>query len=141
MGTDNVIKKPPKAEKLYLGKIPEIIGGAIGIFLGYKLGIVGLLILAAILGIPLLLGFKYASWYVKRPKPNIGWIEFISWANVLTWILPPLGMLTAGITFGLNKHNLNSKRKYYILAGIGLGAALVNGAVGTYLRYKSQKGL
>lgn len=135
------VATPKSEDKPFLGQVPEVVGGIAGIAGGFAIanyvGIIGLVVIVAILAIPFWAGKKYASWYVKRKNPSLGWVEVISWANVLTWLLPPLGMLTSSAVFEFNHHNSSSKTKYKTLAIMGFALSLLNAVVAIIIQYDS----
>lgn len=91
----------------------------------------GFFIAAAILVIPFLLGTWYAKWYAGRSHPEMVWVRLVCWSNLLTWLLPPIGTLTAGATFRFNREprstgSTGRQVKYDVLATIGLVLAIGN---------------
>ncbi len=94
------------------------------------LGLVGLLFLAAYY-----LGDWIAKWYCKRPKVNEKVLSFFSWANVITWLLPPFGVFNASLTYGFVVNSKSeAKNKYRNLAIVGGVLSIINAAIGILQR-------
>ncbi|HEU4966037.1 MAG TPA: hypothetical protein VFT53_00965 [Candidatus Saccharimonadales bacterium] len=71
--------------------------------------------------IPFLLAFGYSTWYIRRGKYNERWLALLFWSNVITWVIPVLGVFTAAATNLINMHNHGEdRRKYMRLASIGI---------------------
>lgn len=94
------------------------------------LGIVGLIFLAAYY-----LGDWLAKWYFKRKSVNEKLLNFASWANIITWLLPPLGVFNATLAYGFSTQSSSeSKNKYRNLAIIGAALSLINAVIGILQR-------
>lgn len=52
--------------------------------------------------IPIIIGLLLPNWYMKRAKISTTLIKCVVWSNVLTWLIPPLGVFTgvSAIQFG-----------------------------------------
>lgn len=76
------------------------------------LGLVGLLFVGAYY-----LGDWLGKWYMKRNNPNTKLTSFMSWLNLLTWFLPPLGIFNASLAYGFSKsEKIGKSNKYRNLA-------------------------
>jgi hypothetical protein len=73
-----------------------------------------------------LIGAWFPGWYLKRKKINQTLINWIIWSNLLTWLLPPLGIITGIATLGFSDIPGVSKKKYMILAIIAIALAMIN---------------
>jgi FtsH-binding integral membrane protein len=90
------------------------------------LGVVGLLFLGAYF-----LGDWLAKWYIKRKTASDKVMSFFAWTNIITWLLPPLGVFTASLAYGFSKKSdLSSTKKYRNLAIIGVILSLINASIG-----------
>lgn len=87
-------------------------------------------IIIVIIGGMYYLGDWIAQWYLKRRVINEGVINFLSWTNLIVWVLPPLGIFTASLVYGLcRRSEVTSSRRCKILAIIGAVLSIVNGAI------------
>ena len=121
---ENLLQKGLKGVGLIATCIGGLIGYAIGRFLGWTY-----LIFLVLYGVIL----WYAYSYLKKKKTPNFLVSIIVWSNVLTWLLPPLGIFTSVIAIGL-AHNTEqkNKRKYKIFAIIGLTLSIINMMAGAY---------
>ncbi len=108
-----------------LEKVASVIAIIIGFILGKLLGLVIFLFLFAYL-----IGSWFPNWYLKRSKVNYKFIKFIVWSNVLTWLLPPLGILTSISTFKFSNLIKEENKKYKNLALIGIILSIINAILG-----------
>ena len=103
-----------------------IVGGSIiGFVIGKYLGFVIFLFLGAFL-----LGQWFPKWYLKREHINITLVKWIVWSNVLTWLLPPLGVMTGFAALEFGNHFPGDHKKYKTIAIIGIVASLINALSG-----------
>lgn len=87
-------------------------------------------IIIVIIGGMYYLGDWIAQWYLKRRVINEGVINLLSWTNLIVWVLPPLGIFTASLVYGLcHRSEITSSRRYKILAIIGAVLSIVNGTI------------
>lgn len=94
------------------------------------LGIVGLLFIGAYY-----LGDWIAKWYCKRKTINEKVLSFASWTNVVSWLLPPLGVFTASMAYSFSVNSKSeSNKKYRNLAIIGAVLSIINAAIGIIQR-------
>lgn len=94
------------------------------------LGIVGLLFIGAYY-----LGNWIAKWYCKRKTINEKVLSFVSWTNVVSWLLPPLGIFTASLAYGFSVQSKSeSSKKYRNLAIVGAVLSIINAAIGILQR-------
>lgn len=98
------------------------------------LGFVGLIFIAVYF-----LGDRFSKWYIKRNQANewgsLSLPKWIAWSNLITWLLPPLGILTATITYNFSTLiNTKNKNKFKVLAIIGYALALMNALWGVMQR-------
>ena len=124
---------PENRVKASLTRLVSVVAILIGLGLGRSLG-AAYWVVALIIGIPYWVGNRIAAWYVKRDNISSKLIEVISWSNVITWFLPPLGMLTGAMTIKFNQFNTNERRKYVLLGWGCVVASIINALVGVYLR-------
>ena len=81
------------------------------------------------------IGYWYGSWYAKHGKHNKGFLQFLFWSNVATWLIPAIGFMTSAASYRINRDNHSQDRKQYmIIAGICFGLSLVNGTAGAIIR-------
>jgi hypothetical protein len=94
------------------------------------LGLVGLLFLGAYY-----LGDWITKWYCKRKTVNEKVLSLVSWSNVVSWLLPPIGVFTASMAYGFSVNSKSeSSKKYRNLAIIGAVLSIVNAAIGILQR-------
>lgn len=123
---DNVVEeKQPSTAKTLLDQVVTFGSIIIGFIIGKYLGLVVFLFLGA-----LLLGQWFPKWYLKRDKINISLVKWIVWSNVLTWLLPPLGIATGFAALEFGKHFPGERKKYKTVAIIGIVASLLNALSG-----------
>lgn len=79
------------------------------------------------------IGEWFPKWYMKREKVNASLIKWIVWSNVLTWLLPPLGVMTGFAALGFSNHFPNDTKKYKTVAIIGIVASLLNALSGVLM--------
>lgn len=97
--------------------------------IGRFLGLVVLLFIGA-----WVIGEWFPKWYMKREKVNISLIKWIVWSNILTWLLPPLGVLTGFATLKFGEYFLGESKKYRTIAVIALIASVLNAISGVLMR-------
>jgi uncharacterized membrane protein len=95
-------------------------------FLARVLGILGLILIAVII----YLALKTPQWYFKKAGRNNKFPEILAWLNVVSWMLPPLGLYSGLATIAFSKNYPARKKKYLILGIIGLGCAILNSVWG-----------
>ncbi len=103
----------------------SIIGGFL---IGKFLGLVVFLFIGAYFA-----GQWFGKWYLKRKNVNITLIKWIVWSNVLTWLLPPLGIMTSLATLEFSNNFPNESKKYKTIAIIGIVASLLNALSGVLM--------
>ncbi len=79
------------------------------------------------------LGEWFPKWYMKREKVNVTLVKLIVWSNILTWLLPPLGIATGFTALGLSNYFPGERKKYKIVAIIGIVASLLNAISGVLI--------
>ena len=68
-----------------------------------------------------------AKSYIKREKINTKLVSVIAWSNLLTWIIPILGVFTGFATLRFTKHpQFKGKKKYKTLAIVGIVLAVLS---------------
>lgn len=97
----------------------------IGFAIGKYLGLVFFLFLGAFL-----LGQWFPKWYLRREGINITLINWVVWSNIITWLLPPLGIMTGFAALEFGNHFPGARRKYKIIAVLGIGLSLLNALSG-----------
>jgi len=105
----------------------------ISFLFGRFLGLVGIIILF----VPGALGWWLATLYSKKNEGANSFINFICWANLLTWIIPPVGAFTVGFSLSLSGIYGKTSKKYIILGLIGMAASIINAIIGVMI----QKGM
>lgn len=81
------------------------------------------------------LGDWLSKLYIKKHKELGSLVRLVAWSNVLTWLLPPLAILTATATFNFSAVSSGDDRKgFRILASIGLLLAIINAIWGILQR-------
>jgi hypothetical protein len=124
-----VKEEKPKEQKTIVDHIVSFVGIVGGWIIGRYLGIVVLLFIACYA-----VGEWFHKWYLKREHVNPDVIKWIVWSNVLTWFLPPLGIMTGFAALGFSNHFSDNMKKYKTLAIIGIFASLINALSGVLLR-------
>ncbi len=112
-------------------KIIGVSSAMVGFLIGKYFGI-AFMALAFLFFMAIYIGIKFPVWYMEKEKNNHGLISCIAWSNVLSWLLPPLGLLTgiSSICFS----GYMAKGKYRTLGFLGATLALLNAIVGIMLR-------
>lgn len=106
-----------------LGLVTTIVAFAIGRYLGLAY---------FVLLIPAVIGWWLGGLAAK--KESFKAINFIAWSNVLTWLLPPLGLATSVFTINYNEHVSNKSKQHNILAIIGIVLSVGNGLIGVIMK-------
>jgi len=121
-------EKQPSTAKTVLDQVVTFGSIIIGFIIGKYLGLVVFLFLGA-----LLLGQWFPKWYLKREHINITLVKWIVWSNVLTWLLPPLGIATGFAALEFGNHFPGDRKKYKTVAIIGIVASLLNALSGVLM--------
>jgi len=79
------------------------------------------------------LGEWFPKWYMKRGKVNTTLVKWIVWSNVLTWLLPPLGVLTGFAALKFGDYFPSESKKYKTIATIALIASVLNAISGVLM--------
>jgi|GEM_PF-1842155 uncharacterized membrane protein len=127
---ENLSSANTKTEKISTSSstVNQIISivSVIGAFIvGRFLGLITFVFLFAIL-----IGQWFPKWYIKKKKVNYSLVNWIAWSNVLTWLLPPLGILTGVATFEFSNLIEQTNKKYKSLAIISIVLSVVNAIFG-----------
>jgi F0F1-type ATP synthase assembly protein I len=133
---ESVLKKSdvPNAqqkEKPVLDLILKLVGLIAGFVLWKFLGLAPFILI-----LTFIIGDWFSKWYCKRQKISQTLIKWIVWLNVLTWFLPPLGIFTGSAALQFSNHVEQEKKKYKILAAIGIGLSLINAIFGVIIRMR-----
>ena len=128
---DEKIDKPSKSNKSLI----SYGAGIAGLLIGYYGGIVVVLLFLS----SVLIGLWFAKWYAKKEKISLRLINFIIWSNLITWLIPPLGILTGtiAIQFSNDLESKFSTKKHRILGVIGIVISLANAFLGIYTQTHS----
>jgi len=126
--TVGVEENKPSTAKTALDQVVTVGSIIIGFVIGKYLGLVVFLFLGA-----LLLGQWFPKWYLKRERINITLVKWIVWSNVLTWLLPPLGVMTGFAALEFGNHFPGDRKKYKTVAIIGIVASLLNALSGVLM--------
>ena len=121
-------ERQPNAPKTVLDQVVTFGSVIIGFIIGKYLGLVVFLFLGA-----LLLGQWFPKWYLKKERINITLVKWIVWSNVLTWLLPPLGIATGFAALEFGNHFPGERKKYKVVAIIGIVASLLNALSGVLM--------
>ena len=97
--------------------------------IGRFLGLVAFLFIGA-----WALGEWFPKWYMKREKVNMTLVKWIVWSNILTWLLPPLGVLTGFAALKFGDYFPSENKKYKTIAVIALIASVLNATSGVLMR-------
>ncbi len=130
-------KTPSVAEKKESKKMTNTFKTIIGYVVSF-VSIIGGMLIGKYLGLLVLLMFFgayyigqwFGKWYLKRKNINITLIQWIVWSNILTWLLPPLGILTSFATLEFSNNFPKESKKYKTVAIIGIVASLLNALSG-----------
>jgi len=120
-----VEEKKPSGAKSVLDQVVTFGSIIIGFVIGKYLGLVVFLFLGA-----LYVGQWFPKWYLKRERANITLVKWIVWSNVLTWLLPPLGVMTGFAALEFGNHFPGDRKKYKTIAIVGIVASLINALLG-----------
>lgn len=122
--------EPAKKKKSMRERIAGLGAWVVGGVIGYALGLAVFILLIGVV-----IGNWFPSWYVKRNKsttlPN-----FIAWANVISWLIPIVGVTTATMTYRFTQYiEPEHKMKYRILATIAAVLAVGNAFLASKIQY------
>lgn len=107
-------------------KILGWVAAAVGFCIGKYFGILVFTIFAA----SCIIGYYFARLLYKKNKLQIKLVKFIIWSNILTWTLPPLGLITSVFTIQIGEYDMNQKIKCRILGISSCCLALISAVVG-----------
>ena len=123
-------KTEPRKEKSPLYYFATAIGFLLGYLIVRILGPISFFIFL----IPVLVGLYFPSWYLKKENVNKSLIKGIAWSNVITWFLPPLGLMVSITTFGFSRSDkVEGRQKYKKLAIVGFVLSIINSLSGAVL--------
>jgi hypothetical protein len=122
-----------KPKKKLLNIIVSYMGFIVGLIVSYLLIRFLGLIAGLILIILFILGFSFPGWYLRKRSPSEKIINFIIWSNILTWLLPPIGLFTSVASLGFISHfEKPAKTRALVLGLVGLILTIINSIVGAY---------
>lgn len=98
---------------------------AAGTALGGSFGL--LILLALVLG---WLASKLANRYIKKGKIKRNVLKLWAWSNLITWLIPVVGIFTAVFTLKIFMNMRHKEKLFQVLAIIGLCALVINAGVG-----------
>jgi len=131
-----IVKAKPAST---LGKVAGVIGALIALAVGRYLGL-ALLVFFIITYLPYFLGKKLSMRFIKKGFISKRAYGFLAWSNILTWLLPPLGIFTATATLILIKNSKRTPPKSYkVLAIFCIIALIINGIFGVVGGYYGRK--
>ena len=78
-------------------------------------------------------GNWFAKWYLKKENASLSLMKKIAWLNIVSWIIPAIGIFTGVVIMEVATHFPEEKRKMTILASIGLTLSLLNIVLSVYL--------
>jgi len=125
--TEKEIASTNKKTSLF-NSVISVVFFIVAFVIGRFLGLVTFLFIGA-----WALGEWFPKWYMKRGKINTSLIKWIVWSNVLTWLLPPLGILTGFAALKFGDYFPNESKKYKTIAVIALIASVLNSISGTLM--------
>ncbi len=123
-----VVEKKPSGAKTVLDQVVTFGSIVVGFIIGKYLGLVLFLFIFA-----WLIGQWFPKWYMKRGRINASVVKWIVWSNVLTWLLPPLGVMTGFAALEFSNHFPSDTKKYKTIAIIGIVASLLNALSGVLM--------
>lgn len=81
--------------------------------------------------IPLLVGSWIGKYYLNKKNIKTGFVKFVLWSNIITWVIPLVAMLTIGASIQFNSKNKNKdKIKYLIIIVISFILTYINSIIG-----------
>ena len=116
-----VAENKPSGAKTVLDQIVIFGSIVVGFIIGKYLGLVIFLFIFAFL-----ISQWFPKWYLKRERINTSLVKWIVWSNVLTWLLPPLGVMTGFAALEFGNHFPGDKKKYKTIAIVGIVASFLN---------------
>ena len=116
-----VEEKKPSGGKTVLDQVVTFGSIVVGFIIGKYLGLVIFIFIFAFL-----IGQWFPKWYLKRERINISLVKWIVWSNVITWLLPPLGVMTGFAALEFGNHFPGDSKKYKTIAIIAIAASLLN---------------
>ncbi|MEX0910107.1 MAG: zinc-ribbon domain-containing protein [Candidatus Paceibacterota bacterium] len=126
IATDKTVTATKEVEKSsVLNSITSIVFFIAAFALGKFLGLVVFLFIAA-----WAVGEWFPKWYMEREKVNVTLVKWIVWSNSLTWLLPPLGVMTGFAALKFSDYFPGASRKYKIIAIVALIASILNAISG-----------
>lgn len=111
----------------------SLAGGAVGWAVGQVLGLVFFF-----LAIGFLVGYWFAKRFIKT-YPDSKFFLIIAWLNIISWVSPILGFLTAGITFAFAQNK--KQKKYHVLWILAVVLAIGNALLYPYVTGSRKTGL
>lgn len=82
------------------------------------------------------LGDWIAKWYFRRKIINEMIISFVSWINLISWIVPITGIFTASLAYSFYVQSKNKPNKTHRnLAIIGAVLGILNAVIPSTLRH------
>lgn len=124
-----VEKKKPSGSKTVIDQVVTFASIVIGSIIGKYLGLLVLFLFI----FAWLIGQWFPKWYLKRGHANITLVKWIVWSNVLTWLLPPLGVMTGFAALEFANHFPGDSKKYKTIAIIALAASFLNALSGVLM--------
>lgn len=80
------------------------------------------------------IGEWFPKWYLKRERANVTLVKWIVWSNVVTWLLPPLGVMTGFAALKFGDYFPGESKKYKTIAVLALIASIINAISGILIR-------
>jgi len=110
IGEPSIEKKPQtdkskEALNKIGGKIPignkilTAVFGVLGAIFGYLVVRYLGILFAGMFAVVIAASLYFSRWYYSKHKMETKLTKFILWSNILTWLLPPLGMFTSVLTY------------------------------------------
>jgi hypothetical protein len=77
---------------------------------------------------------KFSAWYVKNKTSEKTLTSILVWSNVVTWLLPPLGLFTGISAIKISEAYPKNRDTYRAVAFVCLTLCIINSIIGGYIR-------
>lgn len=76
---------------------------------------------------------KFSIWYIRNKTSEKTLTSILVWSNVVTWLLPPLGLFTGIAAIKISEAYPEKKDTYRAVAFVCLTICIINSIIGAYL--------